>query len=825
MNPLLFGKYCLLERVSVGGMAEVFRAKPFDVPDFRGYLALKRILPHLAEDEEFIKMFVDEAKLTVQLDHPNIVRIFELGQFQHSYYILMEYISGKDLLALQKTMRKQRNVMPADMSMFIAREMARGLHYAHHRRDSDGNPLNIIHRDVSPQNVLIDYRGNVKVIDFGIAKAAVQSTRTQVGVLKGKMGYMSPEQVRGEPLDFRSDVFAIGTVLWEMLTNRRLFNAENEFETMQLVRDAVVPPPSAKNAELSPEIDEIVLKALTANPEERYDSAGAFAERIDAWLAANAYDAQQLSIWMRTVFADDLEEERAKRQTFNEIRSPADVRRRLEASTATVEEESEPVVGESSVRPTTEDAIPKTEIWDADIVPDEGEDLAAFAAQHTVVQAGGFDASMVADTEDIETLEKPKRSPQPHVGLDSLQTEPHEDERTEDDGPDLGLSAAPPVAAAADLPPMRATAPAKATIAPYAAESTNPGAPPAAAPPPKALAVVGAISVLMFLTGAVALVAFYGLGLGNSAEVPAQGTLVVNVTPPTGIEVLVDGKAVANAAPVTLENVASGPHVVEVRAAEHENYRETVNVAPGGLTPVNVGLVSTKPPEGALVLRLPDDREGAKIYVDGERQSYQNEENPAFTVPAGRHLFEVLRPGFRPWVRIVEVGDGVRKEEVVRFVPQRGDFTIKAPESASVYWDRKRIGVGEVTATDVDPHEVHDLRVTGDQSWQSAVGFPELGKPSLTVDFGGVLPPTHRKGDFGWLQISTGDDWWEVLIDGVETGFATPITPSRKLPIARGKHTITFRRGDTRHEREITIERGETVILRESLDYEWRNDG
>ena len=465
MKPLLFGKYCLLERVSVGGMAEVFRAKPLDAPDFRGYLALKRILPHLAEDNEFIKMFVDEAKLTVQLTHPNIVRIYELGQFQNSYYILMEFISGKDLLALQKTMRRQKSVIPVDMSLFIAREMARGLHFAHHKRDVDGNPLNIIHRDVSPQNVLIDYRGRVKVIDFGIAKAAVQSTRTAIGVLKGKMGYMSPEQARGEPLDYRSDVFAIGSVLWEMLTNRRLFHGQNEFETMQRVRDAIVDPPSTKNPAIPPEVDEIVMGALTRHPDDRYDSAGAMADRIDQWLEANPYSVEDLSVWMRTIYADDLDSERHKRDGFAQIVSPedvlalqkddeegvqgseretapnpaaadsesedetarltadqiADISIEIEpldpvelASPASLSEESEAAEvdwGRPEVGPTP---IPQSigsdgYAWAADQAPAEGQDAMQFAKKHTTLQAGGFElAAVVDDSVEFDRLQAGK---------------------------------------------------------------------------------------------------------------------------------------------------------------------------------------------------------------------------------------------------------------------------------------------------------------------------------------------------------------------------------------------------------------------------------
>jgi serine/threonine protein kinase len=308
---MLFGKYCLLERLSVGGMAEVFRAKPLNSPSTDRFLALKRILPHLAEDEEFIKMFVDEAKLCVHLRHPNIVHIFELGKFQSSSYILMEYIPGQDLLALQKRLRQRRLIMSVAQACYVVMELAKGLDYAHKATDDYGRPLNIIHRDVSPQNVLISYGGQVKLIDFGVAKAAVQSTKTQVGVLKGKFGYMSPEQIRGEAIDQRSDIFAAGTVLWELLTNRRLFTGDNEFEIFQKVRDANVDPPSAKNPQIPPEVDRIVMKALTAHPEQRYSYCADLARDLGQFLTSiePLYTQRHLSDWMARFFEEEFASE------------------------------------------------------------------------------------------------------------------------------------------------------------------------------------------------------------------------------------------------------------------------------------------------------------------------------------------------------------------------------------------------------------------------------------------------------------------------------------------------------------------------------------
>ena len=206
-QPVPFGKYILLERISVGGMAEVFKAKSFGVKGFAKIIAIKKILPQLAEDGQFVEMFVNEAKTSVQLSHANICQVLELGRIGDDHFIAMEYISGRDLLSLHNYFRRTRVRMPVHLVVYIATKMCEGLDYAHRRRGPDGEPLGIVHRDVSPQNVIVSYDGGVKIIDFGIAKARARKTQeTQAGVLKGKFGYMSPEQIEGaHEIDHRSE--------------------------------------------------------------------------------------------------------------------------------------------------------------------------------------------------------------------------------------------------------------------------------------------------------------------------------------------------------------------------------------------------------------------------------------------------------------------------------------------------------------------------------------------------------------------------------------------------------------------------------------------
>ena len=325
--PRLFGKYYLLELINVGGMAEVFKAKMFGVEGFEKIVAIKRILPEVAEDGEFIKMFIDEAKIAVKLQHPNVVQIFELGKIDGSYFIAMELINGKDIKTIRKRLKRVDLLMPVEQSAYIISQVCEGLDYAHRKTDEKMNPLNIVHRDISPQNMIVSYEGTVKLIDFGIAKAKSKSTKTQVGMLKGKFSYMSPEQVSGQPIDRRSDIFSLGVVFFEMLTGKRLFLGKNDVETLEKIRKAEVLPPSVFNSAVPPELDRIVMKALAKDREERYQWASEFAEDLKkfSYSSGKIFTRQDMMNFMSEFFADELEEETAKLEEYQKIKKPAEM--------------------------------------------------------------------------------------------------------------------------------------------------------------------------------------------------------------------------------------------------------------------------------------------------------------------------------------------------------------------------------------------------------------------------------------------------------------------------------------------------------------------
>ena len=324
--PIAFGRHLLLERINVGGMAEVFKAKAFGVEGFERIVAVKRILPTLVEDEEFTTMFIDEARIAAHLTHQNIVQIYELQKHAGLFFISMEYIAGRDLRQiLDAQAGKERTAQDIAQASYIVSRVLEALEYAHGKRDAAGRDLKIVHRDVTPQNIIISYEGEVKLCDFGIAKAASRVGRTQVGVLKGKFAYMSPEQVKGQDTDHRGDLFSLGVVFYEMLTGRRLFVGESDYATLEAVREAVVPPPRGFNTQITPELEAIVLRLLARDPEDRYASASDALEALldYASAAGPAYHRRHLRDWMQQIWTLEIEVENASLERFMALKHPA----------------------------------------------------------------------------------------------------------------------------------------------------------------------------------------------------------------------------------------------------------------------------------------------------------------------------------------------------------------------------------------------------------------------------------------------------------------------------------------------------------------------
>jgi serine/threonine-protein kinase len=302
-DPVAFGRYRLTSRIGIGGMAEVYRALVKGPQDWERELVVKRILPQLSGNAEFTRMFIREAKISALLMHPNIVQIYEFGEAEGTYFIAMEHVQGVTVREALTKLRRAQRAMPFMVAADVARQVCTGLDYAHTLRNPEGSPLQLVHQDVSPTNIMLAYNGTAKLLDFGIARAAsFAEEEKKTGVIKGKVSYLAPEQVRQRPLDHRVDIFALGAVLHEMLTGVRLFQAKNDIRRLKQLLEQPIPPPSAVNAAIPPELDRIVMKALEIEPGRRYESAAAMAGDLERTLIGARYSSRDLSKLLHGLF-------------------------------------------------------------------------------------------------------------------------------------------------------------------------------------------------------------------------------------------------------------------------------------------------------------------------------------------------------------------------------------------------------------------------------------------------------------------------------------------------------------------------------------------
>ncbi len=304
-------RYRIIEKIDAGGMAEIYRGEAVSIEGFARPVAIKRILPAMCTDPKFVSMFLDEARLSMQLTHANIVQIFDLGKADDTYFVVMELIEGLNLRRLMQKSIDAAKPFPIPLACYLTMEVCRGLAYAHEKEGVDGVSLGIVHRDVSPPNVLISKQGEVKITDFGLAKAASHATATDAGVIKGKFAYLSPEVVDGKEVDPRADVYALGIMLWEMLTGRKLFAGKTDMETVELVRKGDVAKAGSLRPDVDEELDRVLLKALARNPKRRHQSARAFEAALAGYLFKNnmRVTASDVAAWLREL--DDDGEDRA----------------------------------------------------------------------------------------------------------------------------------------------------------------------------------------------------------------------------------------------------------------------------------------------------------------------------------------------------------------------------------------------------------------------------------------------------------------------------------------------------------------------------------
>ncbi|HMF43612.1 MAG TPA: protein kinase [Polyangia bacterium] len=731
-KPIPFGKYYLLERINVGGMAEVFKAKTFGVEGFERLLAVKRILPNIAEDEEFITMFIDEAKIAVQLQHANIAQIFDLGKVDESFFIALEFVHGRDLRSIFDRMRNKGDSLPIAMACYVIMQVCEGLDYAHNKRDAQGRELNLVHRDISPQNVLIGYEGEVKLIDFGIAKAAGKASKTQAGILKGKFGYMSPEQVRGLPIDKRSDIFAVGIVLYELLTGERLFIGESDFSTLEKVRNVEIMPPSSYNKKIPQELERVVLKALARDPEDRYANAIDLHDDLQSFLysVGEFFSRKDLAAWMKKTFAMEIEEDNAKLEEFRQIAAPvaapgAEVSRRAAVAglpagrtgatlpTGAKPPSKPPKPSGSGKDPASahqamgwDDEELDTQIFDKEEVkPVAAEDLFFEDDDRTVANEPAPDILEQARPPELNTPkpiiltplpdEEIKMTPPPSAARNlplppaarrpTLVGVPPAGTPGRVTGPVPTLPPPGPPTGRTGLRRSGLNMPAANVHAPPPAQTRMPTPMAAPSPPARFRAPqeapfgTGSFDVMSpkrqprrSVYGLMALAVVVAVGVfywySNSVK---PGHIQLTTTPGDAV-VLIDNVKVGDHSPLSLEK-PPGPYTLSVTRDGYARNDQNIELKAG--QPLTLAVALEPSPDTGF--ELTSDPPGGLVWLDGtavkEASGQQAKTNfRASRIAPGHHVLEIRGDRFKPWQQDVEIEPGAIRKVHAMLIPLVG---------------------------------------------------------------------------------------------------------------------------------------------------------
>ena len=422
-----FGKYVLLEKLAMGGMAEVYLARSIGAGGVGKFVAVKRILPQFSEQPEFVEMFKDEASIAINLQHSNIVTITEFGMEKNQFFIVMDFVNGRNLKQILNKVKTANSSLGIEHIVYCAKEIAAGLDHAHRcLNPATAKPLNIIHRDMSPHNVMISFEGEIKVVDFGIAKAETQIESTRAGTLKGKFGYMSPEQADAQEVDQRTDVFSLGVILWELLANDRLFGGKNEIEILRKIKECNIQPLRKLNANIPPELEKIVSKALAKDRNLRYRNAEDLHRDLHRFLNLKYPDfsKQDFAKFLKTLFAKEIEDTHRKLLEYAKLDFSQLIRPKRRTPVPALDEYSNSAVQtqKSITRPDTDDrAVEKRH----DARPRRDDREQANSSPFEVRQQGKVNILEAKDFEGgIKTpeggglkLEGPKRGPNPYANV------------------------------------------------------------------------------------------------------------------------------------------------------------------------------------------------------------------------------------------------------------------------------------------------------------------------------------------------------------------------------------------------------------------------
>ena len=810
------GKYRVLKSLAAGGMAEIFLAKLRGPEGFEKLVVVKQVLPHLVKNSDFVRMFLDEARLAAQLSHPNIVQIFELGVDAPtgSYFIAMEYIHGENLRQLGKEAVTRQQQIPMEFAAKIIGQAAEGLYYAHTKTDPSGKPLNVVHRDISPQNLILSFDGLCKIVDFGIAKASTQLVETQAGVLKGKYAYMSPEQCRGFPLDGRSDLFALGICLWELITGKGLYRQSNELMIMRAIVEETPPPPSSVRPDVPPALDAIVNKALAKKPKDRFQDGMELSYAIEEYLRdqRRMVSTVHLGAFMRALFAEKLE----AWAKIQESLGKGDLEAEL------FEEVASEVVGGGFRVGTT----PSQQHGGGRLRPDTNVGPRSAPTQARAV--GATPAPLPAGGGRLEA-----------AGARPLT--------------DIGNTPAPRVGSSPNL----ARTPSQRSAVGLPALDVGPRGLPTPPPPPqksKLPVVIGALGAVIVL-GAGAFFGLKALQPPEGAVGPATGG--TQVTPPAPktpaslwvtsspelAQVEIDGRKKCTT-PCKVEGVeADRKSLVEVRLAGYEPYTTELTLKPGEEARLAVPPLkklpgtATPPPVLAVTAQVESTPSGARVKLDGAPKGKTPLKLEG--LQSGKtYKLEVELAGYQDATRDLVAGTDnqvsvklERRGGSVAAVTQRdppkekekdGTLVLTASDGkAALFVDGKRVGAGSSQLT-VSPgaHRVKAVGAGGEVEVAVDVGAGATVRQTLKVPAataaataGGATEPAGaaKPGKLAFI-ISP---WAEVHVNDQMIG-VTPFPPKELPP---GSYRVRLVNKDLSHDESfaVTVKAGEITKVRRSL--------
>ena len=779
--PKAFGRYQLLTKLAQGGMAEIFLAE-----DERGHIcAIKRILPHLAHEESFIRMFIDEARIVSQLDHPNITAVYDQGKESGFYYIAMEFVQGHSLLALSERAKATKMELPLGLLAFVVAELLAGLGCAHSARDSKGRHLGIVHRDVTPQNILISYDGEVKLLDFGVAKARSRLTQTEAGFTKGKLAYMSPEQARGEELDGRSDLFSVGIILHEITTNQRLFNKEGPGGILGAIVNDAIPRPSARVRKYPSALERVVMQALEKDIEQRYQTAEEMRDELLIFSQKERPTPSRgrLSALVHDLFGEPTNQELIKHvrehsAVISEAEAPVSSSGRLELGNV---EPQEFLYPEESVSNTQPKRAEETRMMRADRL-----------SSLSIASKAGIPLTYSRKAIASAVLGEPEPPvPEPNIPLRvkigrfvrNLAAEFRLSWRQYPYYWRVGLGS---IAVLVVVLLMSMTGVVNTTVqwANSAAEAAQ-----------AAKTQVGLVATPH-----------------PPSKKPRETHLRLTSEPP-GAVIIVNGTGQGEVTPYTIENVETNKELqIELRLAGYRATTEKIRMRPNEGTREENFVLSRSQGVVEIESRPP----GAAIYLDGKLQS---KTTPARleNLAAGRTFrIELRAPGRKPRSQAVIVSDGeVRRVQMTLPIERRqiarGFIQISSrPSGCPVYLDKKQIGLTPTSPYKAAPG-LHTVRLACEYHADEIRNVTVVSRDTTKLNL------TARPTTFGYLTIEpipAVDS--RVLINNQRVK-----TPVNFLKLVPGHYRVTVENPRIHAKRQLSITIGPEarVIRRVTLSH------